>query len=1024
MRLGRSFALLVAVLCACSAAHAQYFGRNKVQWEHFKFRVLRTEHFDVYYYPSEERAVQDAARMAERWYARLSRVFDHELSARKPLVLYASHPDFQQTTVTSGLIGEGTGGFTEALRTRVVLPLTDVYADTDHVLGHELVHAFQYDLAAVDTPAGLGGVAVPELPLWIVEGLAEYLSQGWDDPQTAMWLRDALAHDYLPKFETIDRDPRLSPYQYGQAFWAFVAGHWDERTAIALYRSANRSDLVSAFHAVLGLTPQAVFDAWRAAIQKDYQPVLDVRQDPPEAARPLLGRENTGARLNVAPALSPDGKRIAFLSTRDLFSVDLYVADATTGKVQRKLVSADADPHFSALRFIDSAGAWSPEGRLFAFVVTSRGDQAIVVVDTETRNVKERLRFPEIEAIANPTWSPAGDRLAFSGSSGGFSDLYVVNLKTRAVERLTNDPLADLQPAWSPDGKRIAFVSDRGRGDEGTDLERLEYGQLGLWLLDLADKSLHPVEAFAGAKHINPQFGPDGDLYFVANPEGISDLFRLDAESGQVVRLTALRSGVTGITETSPAISVASASGDIAFSTLQGGEWGIYELSGKTLAPGLPRETGAANASVLPPAEGGANELLGYIERPDPAPPLAAPQTSHYRPKLHLDYVGPMAIGVSADNYGLGYGGGISGVFGDMLNRHRLALAIAAGGSSEFDVTQTVAAQASYLNQSHRMHWGGTLSRVPYLSGFTFARAVPVDVNGTTVQGTEIGRVIEVATRQDVSGVASYPLSLTKRIETSAGLANIDFDSQIDSTVFVGNTAVAVGSTTVPPREPLDLVWGSMAFVGDSSHFGFASPLRGTRYRLELSQTGGDLNYETGLIDYRRYAFARPVTFAFRGLHLGRYGADAEDERLSELFVGHNTLVRGYDVGSFSASECTPVLGNTGCPEFDRLVGSRLAVLNFELRLPLVGNEDFGFFNLGALPMELALFADAGAAWSDEQSLDLRFARDTIDRVPVSSAGVALRVVLGFFPIQLYYALPFQRPEEGGTFGFVIAPGW
>ena len=1021
MLLWRRFALALAMMLVCGTAHAQYFGRNKVQWEHFDFQVLRTEHFDIHYYPSEERAVEDVARMAERWYARLSRVFDHEFGERKPLVLYASHPDFQQTTVTSGLIGEGTGGFTEALRTRVVLPLTDVYAETDHVLGHELVHAFQYDLASAELPGGFG-VGVPELPLWMIEGLAEYLSQGWDDPQTAMWMRDALAHDYLPTLERMDRDPRLSPYQFGQAFWAFVAGKWDERTAIELYRAANRADVISGFHSVLGQTPQAVFDSWQAAIREEYRPVLELRQDPPEAARLLLGRENTKARLNIAPALSPDGKRIAFLSTRDLFSVDLYLADAATGKVRRKLVSADADPHFAALRFIDSAGAWSPDGRRFAFVVITRGDHALVVVDTETRNVEQRIRIPGIEAIANPAWSPAGDRLAFSGSSGGFSDLYVIELATRDVERLTDDPFADLQPAWSPDGERIAFASDRGR--EGTDLERLEFGPLGLWLLRLEDRSLHPVETFPRAKHINPQFGPDGDLFFVANPEGISDLFRLDAESGQLVRLTALRTGVTGITETSPALSVAAASGDVAFSTLAAGEWSIYSLSGEGLVRDLPLETGTENASVLPPVEGGTSQLLAYIEQPEPAPPLAAPAARDYRPKLRLDYVGPMAIGVSADNYGFGYGGGISGVFGDMLNRHRLAVAVAASGSSEIDVTQTVAAQASYLNQSRRIHWGGTLSRVPYLSGFTFARAVPVSVNGTIVQGTEIGRVIEVATRQDVSGVARYPLSLNRRIETGAGFANIDFDTRIESTVYVGNTPVGAGATQVPPREPLDLVWGSMAFVGDTSYFGFASPLRGSRYRLELSQTGGDLNYETALVDYRRYAFARPVTVAFRALHLGRYGSDAEDERLSELFVGHNTLVRGYDVGSFSSFECTPIEGSTACPEFDRLVGSRLAVLNAELRLPLVGNEDFGFFDFAALPMELALFADAGAAWSDEQAPDLRFARDTVDRVPVASAGIALRAVLGFFPMQFYYAFPFQRPEEGGTFGFVIAPGW
>jgi hypothetical protein len=115
-----AFLLLVFTV---QGASAQYFGRNKVQYRSFDFRVMKTPHFDVYFYPEEEAATRDAARMAERWYARLSRVLDHEFTQRQPLVLYASHPDFQQTTTLSGEISEGTGGEKEALNQIVIIPL-------------------------------------------------------------------------------------------------------------------------------------------------------------------------------------------------------------------------------------------------------------------------------------------------------------------------------------------------------------------------------------------------------------------------------------------------------------------------------------------------------------------------------------------------------------------------------------------------------------------------------------------------------------------------------------------------------------------------------------------------------------------------------------------------------------------------------------------------------------------------------------------------------------------------------------
>src|SRR4051812_39011369 len=102
MRMSRRSVLGVALLLllAPGAARAQYFGQNKVQYNKFDFRVLATEHFDVYFYPKERTAAIDLARMAERSYARLSRVLGHQFRERKSIIAYASPTDFQQTNVT------------------------------------------------------------------------------------------------------------------------------------------------------------------------------------------------------------------------------------------------------------------------------------------------------------------------------------------------------------------------------------------------------------------------------------------------------------------------------------------------------------------------------------------------------------------------------------------------------------------------------------------------------------------------------------------------------------------------------------------------------------------------------------------------------------------------------------------------------------------------------------------------------------------------------------------------------------
>src|SRR5262245_4449333 len=222
-------------------ASAQYFGRNKVQYKNLDFQILKTEHFDIYFYPSARESVDIAARMAERWHARLQKVLGHELRGRQPLVLYASHPDFEQTNAIEGEIGEGTGGVTESIRRRIVLPMGGPLADTDHVIGHELVHAFQFDITT-RPDAAPGETGAHRLPLWFIEGMAEYLSIGPIDPHTAMWMRDAARRETLPDIKHLD-DPKYFPYRWGQAFWAYVAGRWgDEVVATMLSTAGNTGD--------------------------------------------------------------------------------------------------------------------------------------------------------------------------------------------------------------------------------------------------------------------------------------------------------------------------------------------------------------------------------------------------------------------------------------------------------------------------------------------------------------------------------------------------------------------------------------------------------------------------------------------------------------------------------------------------------------------------------------------------------------------------------------------------------------
>lgn len=1030
----RTFLLALIVALIPTSVDAQYFGRNKVLWEDFDFKVLRTEHFDIYYYGELDPAIEDAARMAERWYVRLSRAFDAELSERKPIVLYKNHADFQQTTTTGGLIGEGTGGFTDAFRNRVVMPLTENYAATDHVLGHELVHVFQFDTSTRlrRSAAGRsGGSRLQNLPLWMIEGLAEYLSQGHEDPQTAMWLRDSMIQDELPDLRKLSTDPRFSPYQYGQAFWAYVGGRWSDRAVTQLFYAAQIYGIEQAIRRVLNLEAKVLFADWHESVRAQWAPVVAARVNPTAEGRVVLNRAVTNSDLNVSPSLSPDGRLLAFLSTRDLFGIDLYLADATTGRVIRRLVSASQTPHFDALRSIDSAGSWSPDGQRLAIAVIERGDNRLAIVDVEGREVERRIKVPGVESLANPSWFPDGRSIVFTGmTTAGYSDLYRIDLESEQVTRLTDDRWGDLHPTVSPDGGTVAFITERG-----SDQRSLEYVPMRLALLDVATGAVRVLDVFPGARHIAPQFSPDGrTLYFIADPEGVSDVFAYEVATGATSRVTRVATGVAGITDLSPALTVAR-NGMMMISVFEDDGWKIISLT-EAERQGMPQSVTAAEArgtaGTLPPgpSASGENFVGAYLESPREGLPGVDVEFEErrYSPRLSLDYIGPPSVGVGVNSLGgVGLGGSVAFGFGDVLGRHQLGLYVSTTGQSSQNAFDQIGGEVYYLNQTNRVQWGVTGAHTPYTSygGTRVRRNVPVNVGGQLVEADVYETQILRTTFNEANFIVQYPFGLTRRVEGSAGWQRYGYDLELQQEFVVGNQLVGTDVVSVSEFPSLNLYRGGAAFVGDSSFFGFISPVVGTRYRIEGRAFGGDLNFQDALLDYRRYFFMRPVTVAFRGMHFGRYGEDAENDRIGQLFIGRPHLVRGYEAGDISASECTDVPGSGGCPEFDRLIGSKIAIASGEVRFPLFGSREYGLVEAPYFATEIGAFVDAGVAWTEDESPVLEYDTESFERVPVVSVGALARILLGgYLPINLYYAKPLHRPNVDWQFGFSIAAGW
>ena len=205
-------------------------------------------------------------------------------------------------------------------------------------------------------------------------------------------------------------------------------------------------------------------------------------------------------------------------------------------------------------------------------------------------------------------------------------------------------------------------------------------------------------------------------------------------------------------------------------------------------------------------------------------------------------------------------------------------------------------------------------------------------------------------------------------MEFSGGLRQITLSEDVTARTFDQfGQQLSQDSSTLASFPNLNLGQAAAALVYDTSISGVTSPIKGTRYRVELSQSAGSLTYTGALVDYRTYVMpVKPYTFALRGLYFGRFGADSEDERLPTLYLGYPGLVRGTTPDR-SRRRCGAQI-NGSCPAFDRLIGSRVAVANAEFRFPLWALFSRDRF-YGPLPIEVGVFGDTGVAWNRGTSL-------------------------------------------------------
>lgn len=826
-----ALALLSTVAPGGLAGQLGYFGQNKVQYQSFTWQVLRGPHVDLYCYPEEMELARAALEYAEESYDVLERRFTHSVTKRIPLILYASHADFEQTNVLPYAPPEELLGVTDFLKRRVTLPFTGNYAEFRHTLRHELVHVFQLSLATeryLRYPRGTHAV----LPLWFTEGLAEYFSGG-EDSRDDMILRDLTVSGRMPALPQLTYAGGGIVYPIGGSILRYLGSTYGDWRLAALYHDLWKySTLDDAVKELYGRSLTQLSDEWRFWLRRRFYPEVD-------STRPLALTARQLTRLAIKPTAyrlpGDTGVRMLYFSPADGY-VSIYSRSLDRDDA-RPVVRGERSPEFESFHFFESRVDVNPAGvAVFGSRFESR--DALIFWDLRAGRVVGRYQFPSLVSILSPTWAPDGRSVVFSGLAvSGFADLYRVWLADGRLERLTSDRYQDSDPSVSPDGRMVVFSSDRtAHGAQG--------GR-NLFLLDVTTGTIRYL-TYGNWQDDGPRWSSGaggGRIWFTSNRGGTLQIYSVDS-TGTGRRETATLDGAFDP-------QFVEGRDGFVFGGFADLSFNLY------FAPAGVDSTAAPFHLPEQPA------AMGWEWRELAAPAVARSAPTPYKRQYGLDF----AAGEAAVAPGLGSQQGAVAVFSDLLNDHAFITTLSSfaySGSGLGNLLDNISGSAFYLNQTHRINWG---------LGAYRQRGLFYEADFTSLfQETAYG----------VLGQVRYPLSRFRRIEAEFRLEHSDrFD-------FASDVVVS------EPRRKAWLAANYLTYVMDNSLWLATGPIDGERYSVTAGLVN-DVNHGrfdafVFSADARRYMrTSRRSAVALRALG---YWTGGERPRL--INIGGSWGLRGY----------------------------------------------------------------------------------------------------------------------------------
>lgn len=761
--------------------------------------MIKTEHFDIYYYSEFEEMAEIGANYAEEAYDELKVKFSNVVLNRIPLIFYNTHIHFQQTNTTPGFIPEGVGGFFEFLKGRVVIPYLGAIADFRHVIRHELVHVFTMNkIYRVNTDHRVTQNRYP--PLWFIEGLAEHWSTEWDT-QAEMVMRDAILNNNFFGLENIWAiSGSFLMYKEGQNFLDFVEEKYgDEKILLMLENIWQFESFEKNIEYTLGKTIQEIDNEWLYYLKQKYYPLMKDRAPAENASTKItFGGFNFSPSYYKEKAGGKEKDYVYFVGNINGYS-SIYKLE-----VQKKLdredpplpeivIQGEREEAFETFHLLESALSVSAKGDL-AFVSKSGPTDRIYIYNIEKDKIVKEFQYDNLISISSPKWSADGAQVIFEAiDQKGYTDIFTINIETETLTRITNDYYSDRDPVFGKDGKKIIFVSDRTEGAYRQKFNVFEY--------DVQTGAISYI-TYADANFYTPVFSNDyREIYFTSDLDGVRNIWKMEYARGanKMTRVTSFAGSIFDFDFID--------SSTVVLSSFEKFSFQFYKYDVNSLPDSMKNETHFSFESMGEPWT--AKKIIVDPQK----------DKYNYKNEYTLDY----AQSQVATDPVYGTRGGAFLSLSDLFGNDIYYLLIYNTAEVQSDFLKSFNVALSRFNLGKRANYGYGIFNY---SGRRY----------------DLRDKDEYYFERSFGGYFSlvYPISTFRRIEASVTVANSDKE------VIQG----------VLERKAL-LVSNSLSYVFDNTLWGPTGPLDGSRMLFLLGFTSdvkyNNVNYFTVIGDYRNY---------------------------------------------------------------------------------------------------------------------------------------------------------------------------